>query len=47
MLTRQIIEEAVNRALGVSMQHLELLRYSSRVGFDNLLMTSASATRAK
>lgn len=32
-------QEAVNRALGVSMQHLELLRYSSRVGFDNLLMT--------
>jgi len=32
-------QEAINRACGVSMCHLELLRYSSRVGFDNLLMT--------
>jgi RecA-family ATPase len=32
-------QEAINRALAVDMQGLGLLRYSSRVGFDNLLMT--------
>lgn len=32
-------QEAINRALGVEPQHLENLRYSSRVGMDNLLMT--------
>ena len=32
-------QEAINRGYRLSMSSLELLRYASRVGFDNLLMT--------
>ena len=32
-------QSGINAAYGVEMQHLELLRYSSRIGLDNLLMT--------
>ena len=31
-------QEAINRAYGIGPEHLEFLRYSARVGFDNLLM---------
>lgn len=32
-------QEAINQGYGLRMHHLENLRYSSRVGLDNLLMT--------
>lgn len=32
-------QEAINRDLGLQPQHLELLRYTSRLGLDNILMT--------
>jgi len=32
-------QEAINRQLGLEPSHLELLRYTSRLGLDNILMT--------
>ena len=32
-------QEAINRQIGVEPQHLEMLRYTSRLGLDNILMT--------
>ena len=40
-------QEAINRGLGVEMAHLEWLRYSSRLGFDNLLMTFSERNQAE
>jgi RecA-family ATPase len=32
-------QEAINRQIGIIPQHLEMLRYTSRLGLDNILMT--------
>lgn len=32
-------QEAINRQIGIEPQHLEMLRYTSRLGLENILMT--------